>query len=359
MNVFVIAEAGVNHDGDLDVALELVDVAARSGADAVKFQTFRSKDVTVADTPKADYQRATTGESGSQRDLLDRLEMSEADFERIMRRCQERGVEFMSTAFDTASLDMLVKNLRMGRVKVPSGEMTNGPLLYAMGASGLPLIASTGMCTIEEVGRALAVLAQGASGGDPALAVKDAQAVLADPDVRELLASRVTLLHCTTEYPAPFDEINLQAMSTLAESFQLPVGMSDHSAGIAVPLAAVALGAVLIEKHFTLDRGREGPDHRASLEPAELDAMVAGIRQVSAALGDGRKIATASEIRNIPIARRALVAACPIRKGEALSADNLTAKRPAIGLSPMTFWDLLGTEASRDYAADEPIQEQP
>jgi len=350
----VIAEAGVNHNGRLELGLGLVDAAAAAGADAVKFQTFRAADLATAAAPKADYQTRTTG-AESQRDMLAWLELSEADHRALQARAGERRIEFLSSPFDVASLELLVR-LGVRRLKIGSGELTNGPLLLAAGRSGLPVIVSTGMATLDEIEAALGVLAFAMTTGDPAFVEQRAFAdAYASPAGRAALADRVSILHCTTEYPAPVDEVNLLAIPLLAEAFGLPVGYSDHTAGTAVSVAAVAVGAVIIEKHLTLDRGLPGPDHLASVEPDALASMVAEIREVERALGVRRKAPGATELRNAPIARKSLVAATPIQAGSPFTATNLAVKRPGTGRTPMDYWALLGTPASRDYAADELI----
>jgi N,N'-diacetyllegionaminate synthase len=328
----VIAEAGVNHNGDLGRARDLVAMAAEAGADVVKFQTFVTARSITRAAPKADYQVATTGAAESQYDMVRRLELSRADHEVLVADCRRLGIEFLSTAFDADSFDLLVE-LGIRRVKVASGELTNLPLLRRFGAAGLPMLVSTGMADLDEVAAAL-----------------DAIEAAGTPH------ARVTLLHCTTEYPAPFDEVNLRAMETLADRFGTEVGYSDHTTGIAIPIAAVALGATVVEKHVTLDRSLPGPDHRASLEPAELAAMVEAIRAVEVALGDGVKAPSPSELRNRAIARKSLVAARAIRAGEAFGPDNLDTKRPGTGLSPMRWDEIVGRRATRDYAPDEMIE---
>jgi len=354
MPVIVIAEAGVNHNGDPDRALAMVDAAAGSGADFVKFQTFRAADLVTADAPKAAYQTARDG-AGSQFEMLRRLELSEAAHHQILARCRARGIGFLSTPFDTASLAFLVGDLGIDRIKIPSGEITNGPLLLAAARTRLPLILSTGMSTLDDVERALAVIAFGLDGqGAPDAAAF--AAAFADPAARRHLAGRVTLLHCTTEYPAPIAETNLRAMATLAERFGLPVGFSDHTAGLSAAIAATALGATVIEKHFTLDRALPGPDHRASLEPDELAALVRGVREAEAALGDGIKAPSASERGNLAVARKSLVAARPIAAGEVLSEETLAVKRPGGGISPLEYWAYLGRPAGRAYAEGERIE---
>ncbi len=352
---FVIAEAGVNHNGRLELGLELVDAAAAAGADAVKFQSFRASDLATSAAPKADYQTRTTG-AESQRDMLAGLELSEADHQALLARAAKRGVEFMSSPFDIASLELLVR-LGVRRLKIGSGELTNGPLLLAAGRSGLPVIVSTGMATMGEIEAALGVLAFAMTPGDfDAAGERAFRAAFASPAGRDALGNRVSILHCTTEYPAPVDEVTLLAIPVLAESFGLPVGYSDHTAATAVSVAAVAIGAVIIEKHLTLDRSQSGPDHLASIEPDRFATMVAEIRDVEKALGARRKAPGATELRNAPIARKSLVAATAIPAGTPFTAENIAVKRPGTGRSPMDYWALLGTLATRDYGPDELIE---
>jgi N-acetylneuraminate synthase len=352
--VLIIAEAGVNHDGSVDDACRMIDVAAEAGVDVVKFQTFEPEAVLTARAMKAAYQAANTGEGGTQLEMVRKLALSREDHRLLADRCTRRGVRFMSTAFDMASLEFL-STLGMPAIKIPSGDLTWGAMLLAAARVGPPLIVSTGMATLEDVGEALKVIAFGLTReGDPAGADDLDQACV---EGRAALRDRVTLLHCTTEYPAPLEAINLRAMTTMADTFGLKVGYSDHSLGQTVAVAAVARGACVIEKHFTLSRSRPGPDHPASLEPEELAAMVRAIREVEIALGQPEKRPALAEMGNLPIARRALVAARPIRKGETLTADALTAKRPADGLSPMQQWRLIGTAAQRDYAPDDTIDD--
>lgn len=353
--VFVIAEAGVNHDGSLDDALRMVDVAAEAGADAVKFQTFRADQLVTRRAAKAAYQARNTGEEGGQLAMLRALELDRDAHLMLAARAAERGIRFMSTAFDLDSLAFLA-GLDMPAVKIPSGDLTWGAMLLAAARTGRPLIVSTGMADLEEIRAALRVIAfgltrEGAPAGREAL-----EAAFADPTSQAPLRERVTLLHCTTEYPAPLTAVNLRAMDIMAEAFGLPVGYSDHTLGTTVALAAVARGATVIEKHFTLDRARPGPDHAASLEPVELKAMIASIREVEIALGRAVKAPGPEEAGNRTIARRSLVAARPISEGELFTLENLTAKRPADGLSPMAIWPLLGRSASRAYESDEVIE---
>jgi len=325
----IIAEAGVNHNGDLAMALALVDAAAEAGADIVKFQTFRAERLVTQAAQKADYQVRTTGGGESQLAMLQRLEMSDAMHAAVMARCAERRIEFLSTGFDEESVDRLV-GLGITRLKIPSGEITNLPYLRHVGRLGLPVLLSTGMATLADIEGALEVLAQAGTPRD-----------------------HVTILQCTTEYPAPMADVNLKAMDTIRAAFGVSIGFSDHTQGITAAIAAVARGAVVIEKHFTLDRTLPGPDHQASLEPAELRAMVVAIREVEAALGDGHKRPTQSERRTSTVARRSIVAARAIRAGEVLTEADLAAKRPGGGLSPMRWHEVVGRTASRDFAEDE------
>jgi N,N'-diacetyllegionaminate synthase len=332
VKTLIIAEAGVNHNGDMRLARELIDVAAGAGADRVKFQTFSADRLVTASAAKAPYQERATGVAESQHAMLRRLELTRAMHVELLAHCAARGIQFLSTGFDVDSVDMLVA-LGADCFKIPSGEITNLPYLRHVGRYGKPVILSTGMSSLGEIEAALAVLEQS---GTP--------------------RARITVLHCTTEYPAPMAEVNLRAMLTIRDAFGVAVGYSDHTPGIEVATAAVALGAAVIEKHFTLDRTLPGPDHKASLEPAELRALVSAIRNVELALGDGVKRATASELRNRPIGRKSIVAARAIAAGEVLSAENLTVKRPGTGISPMHWDQLLGRRAPRNFAPEELIE---
>jgi N-acetylneuraminate synthase len=354
----VIAEAGVNHNGSLDLARRLIDVAADAGADIVKFQTFRPTKLASKQVRRAAYQERNVGSTESQLEMLERLVLQERDYAVLLEHCRARNVEFLSTPFDVESLHFLMESCAMLRIKIPSGELTNGPFLLEIARAArrrkCALILSTGMSTLAEVEAALGVLAFGLLGNeDPSLGAFEAAFI--SEEGRAALQQVTTLLHCTTEYPAPVETVHLRAMETLARAFDLPVGFSDHTAGISVPLAAVALGAKVVEKHFTLDRNLPGPDHKASLEPSELAAMVRGIREVEAALGSSRKVPSGPEVHTREVARRVLVAAQPIAKGETLTLGNLTAKRASGGLSPMRLWELLGQQASRAFETDEPI----
>lgn len=355
---FVIAEAGVNHNGELDLALRLVDVAVKAGADAVKFQTFKAENVIAAGTPKAGYQTKTTDAAEGQLEMVRKLELKRDLHHPIAARCAERGILFMSTAFDADNAGFLARELRVPVLKIPSGEVTNGPLLLAIARLGLPMILSTGMSTLLDVEVALGVIAFGLIGRQEPPSPAAFRAAFAAPEGRHALAEKVVLLHCTSEYPAAFEETNLRAIDTMREAFGLPVGLSDHTPGIAVPIAAVARGAVVIEKHVTLDRGLPGPDHKASLEPDELTAMIGGIRAAEMALGGMDKQPSAAELVNLPIVRRGLVANRAITEGETFTVENLAAKRPALGASPMQYWNLLGRKAHHSYTLDEPINEK-
>ncbi len=352
----VIAEAGVNHNGSLDMALKLVDAAADAGADIVKFQTFKAEAVISRFAPKAEYQIGSTGSGESQLDMVRRLELTHEDHRHLMRHCESRNIGFLSTPFDVASARFLVEELGLGQLKIPSGEITNAILLLAVARLACPVILSTGMSTLGEIEDALGVLAFGYLNLGM-LPSREAfrKAYVLDRGQAKLL-SKVTLLHCTTEYPAPYADVNLAAMDTLRGAFGLPVGYSDHTDGIAVSVAAAARGAAIVEKHFTLDRALPGPDHLASLEPEALTAMVAAIRQIEEALGDGLKRPSASELKNMPAARKSVVAARNIKTGETFCEDNLASKRPGTGISPMDFWQCLGRRASRNFAEDEPIE---
>ena len=346
---FVIAEAGVNHGGSVNTALELVDAAMRAGADAVKFQSFRTELLVRADTPQAAYQ-AQNAPASSQAEMLRALELSADAHRRIATHCASVGITFLSTAFDQPSLDLLLE-LNVPRLKVASGELTNGPMVLSMASTGLPMIVSTGMATLDEVADALAIIAIGRQGADdaPRAAVRAAARRRIEEDAS--LVGDVTLLHCTSSYPAPAESVNLRAMGTLAERFGLPVGYSDHTEGISVTLAAVARGATVIEKHLTTDRRLPGPDHAASLEPNEFAALVAGIKTIEAALGAAEKHVTGPEAEVRSVARRSLVAARDLDPTQHIGIDDLIALRPGDGLPPTDVWDRVGRPPSRSYRA--------
>jgi N-acetylneuraminate synthase len=360
MPTCIIAEAGVNHNGSLYIAHQLVDAAADAGADVVKFQTFRAEKLVTRQAQKAAYQERLTDGGQSQFDMLKALELSESAHRELLHHCSERGIEFMSSPFDAESLAFLV-SLGVRRIKLGSGELTNAPLLLAAAQTGLPLILSTGMSTLADVEAALGVLAFGyccneASSPPSKFAFDEAWA---DAGARAKAIERVALLHCTTEYPAPGDQINLRAMNTLRTVFGVSCGYSDHTEGHAVALAAVALGATFIEKHFTLDRAMPGPDHQASVEPVQLKSLVEGIREVEAALGDGIKVPVPVEISNRAVARKSLVAARPIAQGALITAQDLAVKRPGGGMSPFDYWETIGRVARQAYEPDDPIRRDP
>lgn len=327
--VFIIAEAGVNHNGSLELAKRLIDAAVDAGADAVKFQTFKAANVVSKQAPKADYQKQATGEEESQFEMIRKLELDVAAHRELMAHCNAKNIMFLSTPFDHDSIELLAE-LGLQSYKIPSGEITNLPYLRHIGAMRKQVILSTGMANIGEIEAALDVLTSAGT-----------------------LAENITVLHANTEYPTPMQDVNLRAMQTIAAAFNVKVGYSDHTLGIEVPIAAVSMGAVMIEKHFTLDKTMEGPDHKASLEPHELKAMVSAIRNIELALGNGIKKASPSETKNMAIARKSLVAKRAIKKGEIFSADNITAKRPGAGISPMRWDDIIGQTAQRDYREDE------
>lgn len=354
-HTFVIAEAGVNHNGSIERAHQLVEAAADSGADAVKFQTFKAAKLASAAAPKAAYQARETGTGQSQLEMLRALELSEDAHRELMRHCVDRRIEFLSSPFDEESLALLVR-LGVKRLKLGSGELTNAPILLAAAGTGKPLLVSTGMATLAEVEDALGALSFGRTERGAAPSRAAFARAWASIEGRDWARSHVTLLHCTTEYPSPADESNLLAMKTMRGRFGVAVGYSDHTVGDAVCLAAVAIGATVIEKHVTLDRSLPGPDHKASVEPADLKRLVGGIRIVEAALGSGVKAPVAAEIGNMPIARKSIVAARPIAEGERIGADHLTVKRPGTGRSPFDLWDVIGTVAGRDYDTDDPIE---
>lgn len=352
-HVYVIAEAGVNHNGDLDLARALVDRAADAGADAVKFQTFEAKKLATRQAPKAGYQRATTGAAESQLEMLQKLELPRAWHTELQERALSRGIQFLSTAFDSGSLDFLEK-LDMPFYKVPSGELTNGPLLWQFARQRRPLVISTGMATMSEVEQALAVIAHAFNADIEPVDESTIWRGWSQPEWRASLRDRVTLLHCTSQYPTQMSEVNLKAMDTLA-AFGLPVGYSDHTQGILIPIAAVARGACIIEKHFTLDCNMQGPDHSASLEPKQLAEMIRQIRDLQLALGDGVKCPQPSEWNTRQAARQNVVAARDIAAGTVLTRDDLTTARSGGGAPAIALWGLVGAVAVQAYAQGESV----
>ena len=336
--VLIIAEAGVNHNGSIEIAKQMVDKAVDAGVDIIKFQTFKSEKLVSKAARQAEYQQRNIGKQGEgQLEMLKKLELSQQDHEELIAYCNKKGIRFFSTAFDMESIDYL-HSLNMGLWKIPSGEITNYPYLRKIASYGEPIILSTGMCELSDIKAAVNVI-------NEFWPTANSQQPTAD----------ITILHCNTEYPTPDQDVNLKAMLEIAETFKVKFGYSDHTQGIEVPIAAVALGASVIEKHFTLDKTMEGPDHKASLEPEELKAMVQAIRHIEQALGTGHKTISESERKNIEIARKSIVAACPIKAGELLTEENLTVKRPGSGISPMRWNEVVGTFAVKDFEEEEPI----
>mgnify|MGYP000344645374 CR=1 FL=1 len=358
-STLIIAEAGVNHNGSLALAFELVDKAVDAGVDIVKFQTFVAEHLVTESAEQAAYQAANIGKKKSQLDMLKQLELTFDEHKQLQAYCDRKGIQYLSTAFDLQSLTLLADEMNIDLLKIPSGELTNAPYLLAHAQKRKPLIVSTGMADLNEVKQALSVLAFGLTHeiSEPATHLSLAEFSLAfdSSSGQEALKKHVTLLHCTTEYPAPLSSINLDAMSLMAETFALPVGYSDHSEGLLVSQLAVAKGACVIEKHFTLSREMEGPDHKASIEPDELNDMVRLIRQVEVINGSRQKEPSICELKNIPVARKSLVAEKFICAGELFTAENIAIKRPGTGVSPMHYWQILGKNASKDYAPGELI----
>ena len=328
----IIAEAGVNHNGDINLAKQLVDIAAEAGADFVKFQTFNADRQVTRGAKKADYQSLVTDSAESQQEMLRKLELTEAMHHELIAHCKNRNIAFLSTGFDIESVRLL-ESFGQECFKIPSGEITNLPYLRYIGGLSKAIILSTGMSTLGDIESAIDVLEHA---GTP--------------------RSNITILHCTTEYPTPMTEVNLRAMQSIGDAFGVEVGYSDHTQGIEVSIAAVAMGATVIEKHFTLDRSLPGPDHKASIEPVELIAMVSAIRNIEKAMGDGIKRLTSSEIRNKAVARKSLIASREIKAGETFTLENIAIKRPGTGISPMKLDEVLGRNAKRDFCEDELIE---
>ena len=333
-HVLIIAEAGVNHNGSLEIAKKLVDKAVEAGVDIIKFQTFKAEKLVSKSAKQAEYQKKNIGNAAddSQYNMLKKLELSEQDHQELVDYCKKKGIQFWSTAFDLDSIDYL-HTLNLGLWKIPSGEIPNYPYIKKIAQYHQPVILSTGMCEMDDISGVMNVLLNNG--------------------VRR---NQITILHCNTEYPTPYEDVNLLAMQQIRQDFQVEVGYSDHTKGIEVPIAAVALGATVIEKHFTLDRNMEGPDHKASIEPDELKAMVSAIRNIEKALGSGKKTVSDSERKNIAIARKSIVAACPIKKGDILTEGNLTVKRPGTGISPMRWEEVVGTNAICDFNEEDLIE---
>lgn len=328
--VFIIAEAGDNHNGDIDLAYKLIDIAKASGADAVKFQTFVTEEIIAENAEMAEYQKENVGTNETQFEMVKKLELSFSQFVELKNYCDEIGIKFLTTAFDIPSLHFIVNDLHVDMLKIPSGEITNYPYLVECAKTKLPIILSTGMCNVKEIEDCINVLKNNGT-------------------------TDITLLHCTTEYPAPIDSVNLLAMKTLKKRFNTKVGYSDHTKGTKISEYAVAMGASIVEKHFTIDKNLPGPDHKASLDPQELKTLVENIRELEIVLGTGEKIAQSAEIKNIAIARKSIVAKRAIKKGEMFTDENLGCKRPGDGVSPMRWNEVIGTYAQKDYNKDEKI----
>lgn len=357
-NVYIIAEAGVNHNGSIEIAKKMIDVAVESGADAIKFQTYKTELLVSHDAAKAEYQLHNDGNLDNQFQMLKKLELSFNDFKELADYCREKNIEFLSTAFDSESLKFLVEEINVCKLKIPSGEITNAPLIYEMAKYNLPLILSTGMTVMDDIFNALSIIAIATVEKDtfPSSTLINKYK---NPDIfTKILEDKVTVLHCTTEYPTPFNEVNMRAMDYIKKKTNLEVGYSDHTKGILIPIIATARGARIIEKHFTLDKSMSGPDHKASLNPTELKEMVLEIRRTEEALGKEIKKITNSEKRNIEVARKSLIAKTDIYKGEIITPESIIAKRPGDGCSPFSYWDIVGLKASKDYRVGEKINER-
>ena len=355
MKTYIIAEAGVNHNGDINLAKKLIDIAVKAKVNAVKFQTWITENVMSRTAPKAEYQITNTGSQESQFDMEKKLELKFDEFIELKNYCDENGVEFLSTPFDFESADFLINVLKLDTIKIPSGEITNAPLLLYIAKYHKNIILSTGMATVADIQNALGVIAFGLINDKTNPSIEAFERAYISEQGQQLLREKVSLLHCTTEYPAPIDETNLLAMKSLENVFGLPVGYSDHTKGIEISIAAVALGATIIEKHITYDKNAEGPDHAASIEPLELVNMVESIRNVELSLGNGIKVPSKSEIKNREVARKSLVAFQSIKKGEYFSSGNMAVKRPGSGLSPFYYWELQDQRATKDFKTDEEI----
>ena len=354
----VIAEAGVNHNGSKDLAFKLIDAAKSAGADIVKFQTFKADSLVTKDAKRASYQILNSKDVESQWDMLRKLELNYDDHFELVDYCRKLDIEFLSTAFDSDSLRFLVEKIGLKRLKIPSGEVTNAPFVLEHARTGCDLIVSSGLTNLAELESVLGVIAFGLIASKTCQPNKSlfAEAYVSD-EGQKALKNKVTLLHCTTEYPAPYSEINLRAIQTMSHAFNLPVGFSDHSEGISMPLASISFGVSILEKHFTLDKSMEGPDHKASLNPFELKEMIDGIRQIEIALGDGVKKPTLSELKNKNVVRKSLIASKEIKTGDKFNFKNVCIKRPGDGMSPYSYWDILGEVSSKSYLAGDFIDE--
>lgn len=356
MKTFVIAEAGVNHNGSLEMAKKLVDAAKSAGADAVKFQTFKTENLVTKRAKQTKYQIDNLGTETSQYEMLKALELTFEEFIELKMYCDLRQIVFLSTPFDFESADFLFDNLGIGMAKIPSGELTNTPFVFHIATKKKPIILSTGMAAMDDIHEALAFIAYGLSNNRP-VDIERVKDFYHSEEAQELLKQYVTVLHCTSEYPTPFESINLLAINEMKSELNLSIGYSDHSEGIVVPIAAAAMGATVIEKHFTLDRNLPGPDHLTSLEPDELAEMVKCVRTVEKSMGNGIKKPTSNEMENRMAARKSIVAKVPIHAGEILSEKQLTIKRPGNGMPPTSYWTLLGKSAKKSYEVDDLLDE--
>lgn len=358
MSVYVIAEAGVNHNGSIDLAYKLIDLAVEANADAVKFQTFVADSLVTKTAKKANYQMDSGDADESQYSMLKRLELTKPEFSDLQDYCHDKGIDFLSTAFDQESLDFLYTDLKLTKLKIPSGELTNAPFVLEHARTGCDLIVSTGMADIEDIIAALSVIAFGytTKHGEAYPNMSNFEKAYSSHGGQKLLAKKVTLLHCTSEYPTPLEDVNLLAIDSMRQLFGLEVGYSDHTQGIIVPIAAVALGATVIEKHFTLDCSMEGPDHSASLGPNDLKTMIKSIRATELALGCSEKKVTDREFQNRSVIRKSIVATSAIKKGELYSPANIGIMRPGTGLSPYHYWEIIGTRANLDVEVGETIE---
>jgi N-acetylneuraminate synthase len=355
-HTYIIAEAGVNHNGSYEMACQLVDIAVASGADAVKFQTFNADLLVTKDAKQAAYQSRNLGESTSQYEMLKKLELSYEEFQKLSAYCDAQNIEFLSTPFDSRSVDFLINEIHIKTIKIPSGELTNSPFIHYIATKQLPIILSTGMATIEEIHVALSFIAFGLAFPSKDVNLKQVQDFYETNEAKKLLKEYVNILHCTTSYPTKPEDVNLLSMAYLRDELQIPVGFSDHSEGILIPIAAVANGAKIIEKHFTIDKLLPGPDHKASLNPSELKDMVAGIRLIETAIGSYKKEPTEEEMKNRIAARKSIVARKDINSGEIYTSENIITKRPGTGLEPVNYWDLLGKPAMNEYKEGDLIE---
>lgn len=356
-HTYIIAEAGVNHNGSHEMACQLVDIAKEAGADAVKFQTYNTDLLVTKEAKQAEYQTHNLGVTTSQYEMLKKLELSYEEFQKLSTYCDVQNIEFLSTPFDSGSVDFLVDNIHIKTIKIPSGELTNSPFIHYIATKRLPIILSTGMATMEEIHDALSFIAFGLAFPKKSIEIKQVQTFYRTKEAKQLLNEFVTVLHCTTSYPTKPVDVNLLSMDYLLDELHTKIGFSDHSEGILIPIAAVAKGASLIEKHFTIDKTLPGPDHKASLNPTELKEMITGIRLIEEALGSYKKEPTNEEFKNRIPARKSIVANKAIKSGEVYTTGNIITKRPGTGMAPILYWSILGEKALKDYKEGDMIEE--